>query len=195
MSDAIRIGMPLAEFLELSAQQPFELINGKRRPIVPTVYRHSKAIQFLLFRLRDYTQVHGGNVFSETTFILPTADKSHWVEGSRIPDVMLFLDNRIAEYEASDPEYLDTPLALIPDLVIEVVSPTDKLIEVAEKIDAYLADGVRLIWQVDAYTRKVIVFSPDAEQPRYLRMGDVLDGADILPDFRLPLAELFAAVG
>ena len=67
--------------------------------------------------------------------------------------------------------------------------------ETDEKIDAYLADGVRLIWQIDPQRRKAIEFSPDAEQPRTLKMGDVLEGGEILPDFRLPLADLFAAIG
>lgn len=195
MSDAVRVGMPLAEFLELSAQQPFELINGERRPILPGGYRHSKAIQFLFLQFVAYAQTHGGNAFNEVPFILPTADVKHWVEGSRVPDVMYYVENRVPDYETTHAELLDIPLALVPDLVIEVVSPTDRLVDVNEKIDAYLADGVQLIWQVDAYTRKVVEFTPDAEQPRYLKTGDVLDGGDILPGFRLSLADLFAAVG
>lgn len=191
MADTVNLGMSLAEFLELGAERLFELMNGERKPIVPSGYRHSKAILFFFQRLSDF----GRHVFPKTAYILPGTDATLWALSLRTPSLICFVGNRIPQYEADHPELLDAPLALIPDLVIEIVAPSDRYVVAARKIDTYLDDGVRLIWQVDTYTRKVIVFSPDAEQPHYLKTGDVLDGGDILPDFRLPLAELFAAIG
>lgn len=191
MHDTVNLGMSLAEFLELGAERLFELMNGERRPIVPAGYRHSKAVLFFFKRLSDF----GRDVFPKTAYILPGTDVTSWALGSRKPSLICYVGNRIPQYEADHPELLDAPLGLIPDLVVEIVTPDDRFVDATRKIDTYLADGVRLIWQVDAYTRKVIVFSPDAEQPHYLKMGNVLDGGDILPDFRLPLAELFAAIG
>ncbi len=40
-----RVGMPLAEFIQQHDQQPFELINGARRPKLPTVFGHSKTLK------------------------------------------------------------------------------------------------------------------------------------------------------
>ncbi len=196
MTDAVRVGMPMAEFLELSAQQPFEIINGERRPVLPTVPEHSEVMRWLVRWLDAFVLAHElGELYFETTFILPTADPTNWVEGSRVPDIMFYSGRRIADYKANHPDWRKIPFPLVPDLVIEIISPNDRLSETDEKMDAYLADGVRLIWQIDPQRRKAIVFSPDAEQPHYLKTGDVLDGGDILPDFRLPLAELFAAIG
>jgi Uma2 family endonuclease len=145
-----KIGMPLDEYILLSNDQPFEIINGERIPRLPHVFGHSEVIRHLFILLDRFVQAHNlGEVFSETTFILPDADDSDWVEGSRIPDLMFFAGDRLAKYKADHANYRVRPIALVPDFVIEVVSPTDKVSELDEKIDAYLADGVRLIWTVD----------------------------------------------
>ncbi len=188
-----KVGMPLQEFIELGNDQPFELINGERIPKKPTVFGHSELIRLLFTLLDRFTQQHNlGEVYSETTFIVPDADDPDWVEGSHIPDLMFFAGDRIAKYKAETPDHRARPLALVPDLVIEVVSPTDKVSELDEKIDAYLLDGVRLIWVVDPQRRKATVHAPDLEQPLH-RSGDaVLDGGDVLPGFTISLPELFA---
>ena len=186
-----KIGMPLDEFMEAVEAQPFELINGERRIKLPTVFGHSKVVR-LLFRLLDAFLLKTllGEVFNETTFIMPDRIDTNWVQGSRIPDLMVYTGNRIAEYEAQNPYGDNHPLALVPDLVIEVVSPNDKVSELDEKIDAYLLDGVRLIWVIDPQRRKATVHAPDMEQPLHLNANGVLDGGDVLPGFRLPLADV-----
>jgi len=190
-----KIGMPLDEFMEAVEAQPFELINGERRIKLPTVYRHSKVIKFL-FRLLDAFVLKTllGDVFAETTFIMPDKNDSNWVEGSRTPDLMVFSKGRIAAYEAQNPHGDDHPLALVPDLVIEVVSPTDKVVELDEKIDAYLLDRVRLIWVVDPQRRKATVYAPDMEQPLHLNVNGVLDGGDVLPGFTVKLVDIVGEV-
>jgi Uma2 family endonuclease len=186
-----KIGMPLDEFMEQMEAQPFELINGERRIKLPNVFGHSKVIRFL-FRLLDafLLKLGSGEVYSETTFILPDRIDTNWVEGSRIPDLMVFTGSRIGDYEAQNPDSSGCPLALVPDLVIDVVSPTDKVIELDAKIDAYLADGVRLIWAVNPERRKATVHAPDMEQPLHLGINDVLDGGDVLPGFQMKLADI-----
>lgn len=186
-----KIGMSLDEFMQQMEAQPFELINGERRIKLPNVFGHSKVIR-LLFRLLDafLLKLGSGEVYSETTFILPDRIDTNWVEGSRIPDLMVFTGNRIADYEAQHPDSNSHPLALVPDLVIEVVSPTDKVVELDAKIDAYLADGVRLIWAVNPERRKATVYAPDMEQPLHLGINDVLDGGDVLPGFHVKLVNV-----
>jgi Uma2 family endonuclease len=188
-----KIGMPLDEFMELSNDQPFELINGERIPKMPNVFGHSEMIRHMFLLLYSQTQAeHLGEVYSETTFILPDVDDDNWVDGSRIPDVMFYANDRIAKYKAENPNHRARPLALVPDLVIEVVSPTDKFSELDEKVDAYLLDGVRLIWVLDPQRRKTTVHAPDLEQPQVLKKeDDVLDGGDIIPGFKIALSKLF----
>jgi len=78
-----------------------------------------------------------------------------------------------------------------PDLVVEVLSPSDTLDGVHEKMARYFAHGARLAWIINPAERNALVYrSPEAD--RLLRATDTLDGEDVLPGFRLPLAELFA---
>ncbi len=193
-SAPVKIGMPLEEFMRLFDQEgPFELINGERKRKMPNVFGHSEMILLLLRLLDAFTLMHGlGNVYPETTFILPEfADLVDWVKGSRIPDLMFFAANRIANYKTENPNHRTRPLALVPDLVIEVVSPNDQYSEIDEKVDLYLADGVRLVWVIDPQRRKVSVHTSDNDQPHVLKGDALLKGEDVLPGFEISLTRLF----
>ena len=77
-----------------------------------------------------------------------------------------------------------------PDLAIEVLTPVDEAERVAEEVHAYLAGGVALLWVADPQRRIVSVHAP--RQPRrFLHDTDVLDGGNVLPDFRAEVAALF----
>lgn len=90
----------------------------------------------------------------------------------------------------------DTPpgfWVVVPDLAVEVVSPSDRWRDVEDKVAAYLNAGVRLLWVLDPLTHSATVYTAGGEQPRTLRApGDVLDGGGVLPGFRVSLGELFA---
>lgn len=77
-----------------------------------------------------------------------------------------------------------------PDLAVEVLSPSNRPRQVAEKIEVYLEAGVRLLWVVDPRRRTVTIHRPDRE-PRVVDVNSELDGEDVLPGFRLAVAELF----
>ena len=78
-----------------------------------------------------------------------------------------------------------------PDLAVEVLSPTDVRSEVDEKIDEYLRSGVRLVWFVNPFERRVTVHRP-WKRPLVLEEHNSVDGGDVLPGFNYPLARLFA---
>lgn len=83
-----------------------------------------------------------------------------------------------------------------PDLVVEVVSPSQTAHELEAKARAWLDAGVRLVWVVWPKRHQVDVWRPDASGAPHptatLKRGDALDGLDVLPGFSYPLAELFA---
>ncbi len=81
-------------------------------------------------------------------------------------------------------------LELIPDFAAEVLSPSDTVSDVNAKMGVYLEAGVRLAWVVDPRRQGVTVWEPD-RTGRVLAVGDELDGGDVLPGFRLPVADLF----
>ncbi len=80
---------------------------------------------------------------------------------------------------------------LVPDLAIEVLSISNTKAEMERKRGENFAAGVRLIWEVEPDDRTVAVFRPDGTST-LLDASQTLDGAVVLPGFRLHLAELFA---
>jgi len=77
-----------------------------------------------------------------------------------------------------------------PDVVVEVVTPKNTRSELRRKLSDYFAAGVRLMWVIDPRKFTAAVYSaPDVKTE--LTAAGVLDGGDVLPGFRLPLAKLF----
>lgn len=60
-------------------------------------------------------------------------------------------------YKAENPDWRDKPFILVPDLVVGVISSSDKYTEVAAKVDKYLEDGVRMVWIADPKRRTMTV--------------------------------------
>jgi Uma2 family endonuclease len=85
----------------------------------------------------------------------------------------------------------DNFVPLAPDLAVEVLSPSDRMADAMSKVTMYLQTGVRLVWLVDPATLTVTIFRQDAA-PKMVREADTLDGADVLPGFRIPVAEIFS---
>ena len=79
---------------------------------------------------------------------------------------------------------------MVPDLAIEVVSPSDLMYEVIEKVEEYFQVGVRQVWLVLANVEKVYVY----ESPTLVRVvgsDEELDGGAVVPGFRVALRTLF----
>lgn len=72
-----------------------------------------------------------------------------------------------------------------------MTSPGDTRAEVARKVRWWLSSGAGLIWVADPGERSVTVHAP-GRAPRRLGHADTLDGAPLLPDFALPVADVFA---
>lgn len=80
---------------------------------------------------------------------------------------------------------------LAPDIAVEVLSPSNRPSAILEKVAQYLEAGVQLVWIVDPDREAVTIYRPDGEV-RVLGVGDVLEGEDALPGFRLDVARIFA---
>ncbi len=79
---------------------------------------------------------------------------------------------------------------VVPDLAVEVVSPTDLAAEVMRKVYEYLEAGVVEVWLVYPELRRVHRFDSTGGITSVGPAG-VLDGGSLLPGFELPLADLF----
>lgn len=79
---------------------------------------------------------------------------------------------------------------IVPDLVVEVISPNDLAYDVDEKRNEWLAAGARLVWIVQPVRQTIHAYQPDGTVALFHRT-DTLTAAPVLPEFRVPVADLF----
>lgn len=79
----------------------------------------------------------------------------------------------------------------IPDLAVEVLSESNTRAEMDRKLRDYFLAGVRLVWLINSKTQTAEVYTSPTDKKRISKTGS-LDGGEVLPGFRLPLAKLFA---
>jgi Uma2 family endonuclease len=160
----------------------YELMRGELITMAPAGRRSGRLGLSIGRLMAEHVEAHNlGEVYgADTGFIL-----------ARDPDLVLAPDAAfvLAERLAGVPE--DGYLPLAPDLAVEVISPSERAGHISAKVIDYLDAGVRLVWLIDPRRQTVTVYTPD-RTAHILRSPDVLDGGDVLPGFRLSLAELFA---
>ena len=89
---------------------------------------------------------------------------------------------------------LEQILDQVPDLAVEVLSPSNRPKEMKRKRRDYFAGGAKLVWYVDPEKRCVEVFTaPD--QSVVLDESQSLDGGAVLPGFTLSIRDWFARAG
>lgn len=79
-----------------------------------------------------------------------------------------------------------------PDLAVEILSPSDTVERVHEKIQDYLEAGTPHVWTVDVDFRTITVYQPD-ESPRMYSANDELTAEPHLPGFSVRLTNVFEA--
>lgn len=77
-----------------------------------------------------------------------------------------------------------------PDLAVEVVSPSNRAVEVVGKVREYFQGGVLRVWLVYP-TEKLVYVYESPMRNNVLGLDDAIDGGDLLPGFRLAVADLF----
>lgn len=88
----------------------------------------------------------------------------------------------------------DNAWDVIPDLVIEVVSPKEPAELLLEKIEEYFSAGVWQVWVIYPNQAMAQIYDSPTKIRCFTR-ADTLDGGKVLPGFQLPLASLFQEAG
>jgi Uma2 family endonuclease len=160
----------------------YELIRGVLREVDGMSERHGAIGGRAVVSIGGFVLQHDlGEVFiSDSRFTFPGPPPS-WLA----PDIAFVSAARLPAHD-----FAEGYSRRIPDLVTEIKSPSNTEAEVLDKISIYLAGGVRLVWLIRPIQRTVTVYRPNGPQ-QILGEGDVLEGEDVLPGFRLPLSELF----
>jgi Uma2 family endonuclease len=81
--------------------------------------------------------------------------------------------------------------SVVPDLAVEVISPSNTYDEIRQKINEYFEAGVIVVWVVSTIRQEVEVFQP-GDIYQIVRLDEVLKGDPVLLGFELPLKELFS---
>lgn len=132
--------------------------------------------------LYDWSKRDGtGTAFdSSTGFILPNG-------ATRSPDAAWVRRERLAVLSAAEMERF---LPLCPDFVVELRSPSDRLVDIQIKMDEYVATGAKLGWLIDPPGMAVHVYRP--ERPVEIAQSPAsMSGDPELPGFVLTMGDIW----
>lgn len=82
----------------------------------------------------------------------------------------------------------------MPDLAVEIISPSQALAQARRKASVYLRHGTSLVWLVNPAEKSAEVWnlgSDGAPHSETIESEGSLDGGAVLPGFALPLGRLF----
>lgn len=159
-----------------------ELVKGELIMMAPAGGGHGRITHRVVLRVGNFidAQKRGEGIAAETGFLL-----SRDPDTVRAPDFAFIPSDRIPP-GGIGPKFI----TVVPGLVIEVLSPGDSAMAVAEKIDDWAAFGVDEIWVVNPKLKTVTVHLP-GKDPHTLRMGESLAPGGALTGLTLPVADIF----
>ncbi len=161
-----------------------ELIQGVFCEMSPAGGQHSKIAFRLGLQVGKFVEQHRlGTAFA--------AD--YGIQLERDPDTVRAPDFAFASHERCPPGAVTEGYGQhVPELVVEVVSPSDRRAAVREKARMWLSFGVQLVWVVFPDVCTVEVYRVGVDTAETLTEADSLDGGSVLPGFTYPLSHLFA---
>lgn len=160
----------------------YELVAGELRVMSPSGWSHGKVVGKLHNRLGNFIEQHDlGIVFgAETGFRLGSNPDT-----VRAPDIAYVANDRIPD---KPPKQGFWPGA--PNLAVEVLSPSDRVADVDEKINEWLAAGCVAVWVVDPELETITVYRSRTDV-QVRTAGETLEGNSVVPGFTCAVDELF----
>ncbi len=170
--------------LEVANESPLEkyyLIDGELGTKMSPNQRHGETANLIAHYLTGFVLERGiGRVTIEVGYH-PPGDRGTVL----LPDVAFEGLPRAAQPSRS------TYAPYMPDLAVEVVSPSQSLAQVRRKAETFLRHGTTFVWLIDPEAKTAEVWQRETEQREVIDWDGELSGGDILPGFRLPLRKIF----
>jgi Uma2 family endonuclease len=163
----------------------FELERGKVVEVSRPGERHGVVCGDVVWILGGYVRQCGtGYVVGNDTGVIWEQDP----DTVRGPDVFYYGKSR--PFGELHPKYTEKT----PQLVVEVLSPNDRMNKVMRRITKFLDWDVPLVWLIDPEDLTVSVYRQD-RRPEVLEGEQELTGDDVLPGFRCRIADFFFMPG
>lgn len=164
----------------------YEIIDGQKVELPPKSINASRMASRLHGWLGQYCWDRNlGETVMHMLFHLPLAK-----DRQRRPNVAFVSTQRLAQAPVQPGE--DNAWAVVPDLAVEVISPSDLAEDLVKKIEEYFQAGILVVWVIYPQVRLVHIYH-SLTQIHGLTEGDTLEGGTVLPGFQLPLKDLFLA--
>ena len=161
----------------------YELVRGEIRKMAPSFEEHGLVSANIAGSLIPYVRINGlGRVVIAETGYLLESNPDH----VRAPDVSFIRQERV-----SPPGQGRSFVQGAPDLAIEVLSPSNRSGQMAEKVADYLAAGGGMVIVIDPEQRTATVHLP-GQEPQVLGEADSVDGGEVVPGWRMPVREILA---
>jgi Uma2 family endonuclease len=160
-----------------------ELVKGRIVRMTPNYPYHGYVCCEMLFRLRQFLEQHSlGRVFSNDSGVITERDPDT-VRGA---DLAYYSFGRLPPGEIPQGDYF----AVLPELVVEVRSPSDRWRKVIVKVGEYLTAGVTAVLVLDPQTKSAQVYR-DEGLPQTFGPDDTLTLPDVLPGFEVVVRRVF----
>ena len=172
-----------AEFMALNRDgHRYEIVNGELIDMGNSGAKHGYVCSILMILLGGYVRLHklGAMFDSSTAFKMKSGNK-------RSPDISFMAKERLQGLDDIPDGFLEGA----PDLAVEILSPSNTVEEIDQKLIEYFDNGSRLVWVINPKQNYILVYRNGQEPDRLLKSNDSLDGEEIVPGFNLPVVELF----
>ncbi|MCY3799598.1 MAG: Uma2 family endonuclease [Chloroflexi bacterium] len=170
---------------EADDDKRYELIEGEIIEMAPTGIWHGRLVIRLGGYLDRFVEANQLGIVTGDTGYYQPADR-HNLLG---PDIAFASIDRIKQPKSQE------FAPLMPDLAVEIKSPSNSLAELRRKADIYLRHGTRLVWIIIPDSESVEVHrlgADGARQREVIGLAGQLSGEEVLPGFTLTLTKLFA---
>ena len=165
----------------------YEVVDGLIVELPPMGTYHQIVLTILASALEYHARTNGlGRAVAELLF-----DFTEQLGRKRRPDVAFVAEET---WPRSLPIGETDGWQTIPDLAVEITSPTNSFHEITEKISEYFAVGSKQVWVVNPSQRNVYIYDSPASV-RILQLGDTLTAETLLPGFEITLHDLFETDG
>jgi Uma2 family endonuclease len=165
-----------------NAGKHYELERGRVVEVSRPGEAHGHAAGNVTRILGNYTYAHKrGYVCSNDTGVI-------W---ERSPDTVRGPDVIYYEKKARRRDLTLRYSDEVPQLVVEVLSPNDRMSKVNARIGKFLERGVTLVWLADPEDSTITVYRAN-QSPKVYQPDEEITGEEVLPDFRIRVAEFFA---